>query len=207
VSGWSSLLLIVWVLIPQWTWWCSFKETFSCRLRFYISKVKDILLSRYRNAGAKGGEGIAPTHSWSRHWILMSGQGHVPATFNPGKKVHGTHCTGGWVGPRAGLDTEVRGKILGDWTSFVQTMVRHYTVWATPVSFIQTGHNTESHYTATTSCRVHIASGGWVRYHGNHWGAADLSPERYYAYCSNKDKFLRYYVERAFAFMPPHTIF
>jgi hypothetical protein len=24
----------------------------------------------------------------------------------------GTHCTGGWVGPRAGLDTEDRGKIL-----------------------------------------------------------------------------------------------
>jgi hypothetical protein len=23
-----------------------------------------------------------------------------------------THCTGGWVGLRAGLDTEVRGKIL-----------------------------------------------------------------------------------------------
>jgi hypothetical protein len=27
----------------------------------------------------------------------------------PGK---GTHCTGGWVNPRAGLDTEARGKIL-----------------------------------------------------------------------------------------------
>jgi hypothetical protein len=24
----------------------------------------------------------------------------------------GTHCTGGWVGPRAGLDAEARGKIL-----------------------------------------------------------------------------------------------
>jgi hypothetical protein len=23
----------------------------------------------------------------------------------------GTHCTGGWVGPRAGLDAEIRGKI------------------------------------------------------------------------------------------------
>jgi hypothetical protein len=32
----------------------------------------------------------------------------------PGKgpPIPGTHCTGGWVGPRAGLDTEVRGKIL-----------------------------------------------------------------------------------------------
>jgi hypothetical protein len=29
-----------------------------------------------------------------------------------GKEPPGTHCTGGWVGPRAGLDTETRGKIL-----------------------------------------------------------------------------------------------
>jgi hypothetical protein len=33
-------------------------------------------------------------------------------TLPPGKEPPGTHCTGGWVGPRAGLDAEVRGKIL-----------------------------------------------------------------------------------------------
>jgi hypothetical protein len=32
--------------------------------------------------------------------------------FTPEERTPGTHCTGGWVGPRAGLDTEVRGKIL-----------------------------------------------------------------------------------------------
>jgi hypothetical protein len=32
--------------------------------------------------------------------------------FRPGKRTLGTHCTGGWVGPRAGLDTKTRGKIL-----------------------------------------------------------------------------------------------
>jgi hypothetical protein len=32
--------------------------------------------------------------------------------FSPGERTPGTHCTGGWVGPRAGLDTETRGKIL-----------------------------------------------------------------------------------------------
>jgi hypothetical protein len=32
--------------------------------------------------------------------------------LSPGKRTPGTHCTGGWVGPRAGLDTEVRGKKL-----------------------------------------------------------------------------------------------
>jgi hypothetical protein len=30
--------------------------------------------------------------------------------FTPGERTPGTHCTGGWVGPRAGLDTEARGK-------------------------------------------------------------------------------------------------
>jgi hypothetical protein len=33
--------------------------------------------------------------------------------FTPGERTPGTHCTGGWVGPRAGLDTEVRGEIDG----------------------------------------------------------------------------------------------
>jgi hypothetical protein len=28
----------------------------------------------------------------------------------PGERTPGTHCTGGWVGPRVGLDTEARGK-------------------------------------------------------------------------------------------------
>jgi hypothetical protein len=32
--------------------------------------------------------------------------------FSPGERTPGTHCTGGWVGPSAGLDTEARGKIL-----------------------------------------------------------------------------------------------
>ena len=33
----------------------------------------------------------------------MRGQRHAPADFYPRKRP-GTHCTGGWVGPRAGLD-------------------------------------------------------------------------------------------------------
>jgi hypothetical protein len=32
--------------------------------------------------------------------------------FIAGERTPGTHWTGGWVGPRAGLDTEARGKIL-----------------------------------------------------------------------------------------------
>ena len=30
------------------------------------------------------------------------GQRHAPAALHPGKP--GTHCTGGWVGPRVGLE-------------------------------------------------------------------------------------------------------
>jgi hypothetical protein len=33
----------------------------------------------------------------------MGGQRHVPAALTPINRP-GTHCTGGWVGPRAGLD-------------------------------------------------------------------------------------------------------
>jgi hypothetical protein len=32
--------------------------------------------------------------------------------FSPRERTTSTHCAGGWVGPRAGLDTEARGKIL-----------------------------------------------------------------------------------------------
>ena len=33
----------------------------------------------------------------------VCGQRHAPAALPPGKKL-GTHCIGGWMGPRAGLD-------------------------------------------------------------------------------------------------------
>jgi hypothetical protein len=42
----------------------------------------------------------------------LSGQHHAPVALYPRGEDPGTHCTGGWVGPRAGLDTEDRGKIL-----------------------------------------------------------------------------------------------
>jgi hypothetical protein len=40
----------------------------------------------------------------------VSGQHHAPAALYPRERTPGTHCTGGWVGPRAGLDTEATGK-------------------------------------------------------------------------------------------------
>jgi hypothetical protein len=43
--------------------------------------------------------------------------------FTPGERTPGTHCTGGWVGPRAGVDTEARGKIVpaGDRTPIARS--------------------------------------------------------------------------------------
>jgi hypothetical protein len=59
----------------------------ACRQRRYSSYS-------FSNSALDGGE-------WS-----ASRPGRALA---PGKR---THCTGGWVGPKAGLDTEARGKIL-----------------------------------------------------------------------------------------------
>jgi hypothetical protein len=42
----------------------------------------------------------------------VRGESNAPAAFYPRGKDPGTHWTGGWVGPMAGLETEARGKIL-----------------------------------------------------------------------------------------------
>jgi hypothetical protein len=67
----------------------------------------------------------------------MSGQHHATRPrFTPGERTPGTHWIGGWVGPRAGLDEEARRKkssaSVGDRTPVVQSVVSHYTDWATP---------------------------------------------------------------------------
>jgi hypothetical protein len=44
--------------------------------------------------------------------------------FTPGERTPGTHCTGGWVGPRADLDTDAEEKCLasaGDRTSIARS--------------------------------------------------------------------------------------
>jgi hypothetical protein len=42
----------------------------------------------------------------------VSGQRHDTAALYPRGKSPGTHWTGGWVGPRAGLDAGAKRKIL-----------------------------------------------------------------------------------------------
>jgi hypothetical protein len=62
--------------------------------------------------------GIAPTHSQHRHYMGVSGQRHAPAALCPGERTPGTHCAGGWLGPRAGLDTDAS---AGDRTSIARS--------------------------------------------------------------------------------------
>jgi hypothetical protein len=71
------------------------------------SKVK---LASYTPWKALGGRGrTAPLNLGTRRgWVVSI----TPRPrFTPAERAPGTHCTGGWVGPRAGLDAEVRGKI------------------------------------------------------------------------------------------------
>jgi hypothetical protein len=44
--------------------------------------------------------------------MRVNGQRHAPAALYPRERTPGTYWIGGWVGLRAGLDTEARGKIL-----------------------------------------------------------------------------------------------
>jgi hypothetical protein len=74
-------------------------------------------------------------------WGWVVGVTPLPR-FTPGERTPGTHCTGGWVGPRACLDTEDRGKVLSLYRGsnldrlVVETVARHYTDWATPASVV-----------------------------------------------------------------------
>jgi hypothetical protein len=42
----------------------------------------------------------------------VSGQRHAPAAVTLGERTPCTHWTGGWVGPRAGLDADAGRKFL-----------------------------------------------------------------------------------------------
>jgi hypothetical protein len=87
---------------------------------------------------SRGGGGIA---SYSTTSALDGGEWSASrpgGAFTPGERTPSTHCTGGWVDPRACLDTEDRRKILYPCRGsnpdrpVVQPVVRHYTDWAIP---------------------------------------------------------------------------
>jgi hypothetical protein len=55
------------------------------------------------NKGTVGEEKYSSTLSSAPALDAVGGQHHAPAALPQGK-TPGTHCTGGWVGPRAGPD-------------------------------------------------------------------------------------------------------
>jgi hypothetical protein len=62
---------------------------------------------------AHGGRGVylLLIHDLGTRWGWVVSVRTRPR-FTPGERTPGTHCAGGWVGPRASLDTEATGKIL-----------------------------------------------------------------------------------------------
>ena len=58
---------------------------------------------RTGHEGSEGEQRYSCTLSLTSALDGVGGQRHAPAALPPGKKP-GTHCIGGWVGPRAGLD-------------------------------------------------------------------------------------------------------
>ena len=61
----------------------------------------------------------------------MRDQRHTPAVLYPRERP-GTHCTGGWVGPRAGLDSCGKSRPpLGFDPRTVQPIASRYTDYAT----------------------------------------------------------------------------
>jgi hypothetical protein len=69
-------------------------------------------LSHYMPQRCLGGGSIAPTYSRPRHYMGCVVSVTPRPRYSPGERAPGTHYTGGWVGPKAGLDTEAKGKIL-----------------------------------------------------------------------------------------------
>jgi hypothetical protein len=61
----------------------------------------------------------------------MRGQCHTPAALYPRERP-GTHCTGGWVGPEAGLDRYGKSRLtLGFDPQTIQPVASRYTNYAT----------------------------------------------------------------------------
>jgi hypothetical protein len=80
------------------------------RLPYLCRKNSKIHLFHYRAAGAKGERRYS-----SYSFFTLSLEGGEWSASRPGRALppgKGTHWMGGWVGLRAGLDTEARGIIL-----------------------------------------------------------------------------------------------
>ena len=60
---------------------------------------------------------------------------HVPTALAPGKRA-GARCTGGWVGPRAGLDVYRKSRSHRDSIRAFDPLASRYTIYTIPPSHI-----------------------------------------------------------------------
>jgi len=68
----------------------------------------------HRETGLKWVKKREKCAMWERrHWKEVGGQLHAPAALYPRERP-GTHCTGGWVGPWAGLDKRGKSRLYRD---------------------------------------------------------------------------------------------
>jgi hypothetical protein len=113
---------------PQYAFmaWCSVKAQGQIYLHLTLS----------RHEGVLGKWRYSSTHSWTLALDGGEWSASRPGRFTPRERAPGTHCIGGWVGPRDVLDTVVRRKIpsprpqSNPRTSIVQSVAQRYTDWA-----------------------------------------------------------------------------
>jgi hypothetical protein len=79
--------------------------------RFWVSLSGLYPATRHGGAWGERRYSSYPFTTTALDWGEWSAS-RIGRAFIPGERTPGTHWTGGWVGPRAGLDTEDRGKIL-----------------------------------------------------------------------------------------------
>ena len=102
---------------------------------------------------------------------MVRGQRHAPAALYPQERS-GTHCTGGWVGRRAGLDR--CGKSCpppGFDRRTVQPVASSYTTYATRPTKVK-----QSHYRPGQSLRVPDDWGSQISRQSAHEGGKVVSP-------------------------------
>jgi hypothetical protein len=147
-NNWSNIVGLLpwpWQCLP---WWVSSVSHRHCETDIVLETV--LLVSVYwllliKENGvplhamkALGGKEVYNSYSFSTSTL---GWGEWSVS-RPRDRMPGTCCTGGWVGPRASLDTEARGKILSPLPGFEprspgrpahsQTL---YTDWATQLNY------------------------------------------------------------------------
>jgi hypothetical protein len=93
-------------------WWLNTNIWLSLNLPKVFKKAKAVPLHAMK--APVGRRGIARTHSWTRHYMGVSGQCHTTAALYPRRKEpwYPLYSYKKLGGPQSRLDTEDRGKIF-----------------------------------------------------------------------------------------------